>query len=135
MNPSKWHIKDWLLWKLGITNVQHTKVYTTYKCNAKCPTCQIWKLPRFELSRQQAKTIAENFKDIKKISITGGEAILWSHIIYFLNNIKAKSIVLNTNGLNPKKLKEVLLQIPKINIASILSTVIPLSRTGQFPIS
>lgn len=83
----------------------------TYRCNARCVMCNIWRLPKKkELSLQQIKQLLsdELFKGIQAINLTGGEPTLRediTQIAYALTDMlpKIKKITLTTNALDTER--------------------------------
>ena len=83
----------------------------TYRCNAKCIMCNIWRLPKKkELSLQQIEQLLSDklFSDIEAVNITGGEPTLREDLIqiaYVLIDMlpKLKKITLSTNALDTQR--------------------------------
>jgi MoaA/NifB/PqqE/SkfB family radical SAM enzyme len=81
--------------------------FVTNKCNAKCSHCFNWKTqPTSELSLEEIRKI--NFKIFDSVSITGGEPTLREDLADICSHVAKNKIYLNTNGLNPQRIKEVI---------------------------
>ncbi len=82
--------------------------YLTYKCNAKCSFCDIWKIPS---KYAGLDSIKKNFLDLKKLGVkvidfTGGEPLLHPDLPEILAEAKKLKFIttVTTNGLlYPKK--------------------------------
>lgn len=80
----------------------------TYRCNARCVMCDIWKYPRRkELSLQQIEQLLsdELFRGVQVIDITGGEPTLREDLVQVVHVLidklpKLKKIGLSTNALD-----------------------------------
>lgn len=85
--------------------------FVTNQCNAKCNHCFNWKTkPVNELSLEEIQKI--NFNIFNSISITGGEPTLRADLAEICTQIATKNkIYLNTNGLMPQKIKDIITKI------------------------
>jgi MoaA/NifB/PqqE/SkfB family radical SAM enzyme len=74
-------------------------IITTYRCNAKCKMCNIWKYPTKKSEEFHPKDL-ESLPKVKGINITGGEPFLRDDIEDIINVLRPKSkrIVFSTNG-------------------------------------
>jgi len=91
----------------------------TYKCNARCVQCSIWKRYQEDPERRndelrlgEIQKIFNSYKGFKMIGITGGEPFLRSDL-YMILDILAKTqplklLFIATNGSLPEKTTEVL---------------------------
>ncbi len=82
-------------------------VYLTDGCNSRCVTCDIWKLPRRNMSIDLAERLAAEFPrlGVRNVLLSGGEATQhpeWPRIAKLFRTAGAK-INLLTNGLLLKK--------------------------------
>ncbi|MDR2203894.1 MAG: radical SAM protein [Nitrososphaerota archaeon] len=95
--------------------------FVTNKCNATCSHCFNWKNPSIdELSFEEILKI--DFSVFESVSLTGGEPTLrtdLADICYFIASAKSR-VYLNSNGLMPKRLEEV---IEKTGAARVNVTV------------
>lgn len=74
-------------------------VITTYRCNAKCLMCNIWKFPT-EVKEEIKPEVLNKLPNLDFCNITGGEPFLRDDIedIIFVIKKKAKRVVISTNG-------------------------------------
>ncbi len=90
----------------------------TYKCNAQCKMCNIWKFP----SKNKDEVTVDDLKKIpsglKFANITGGEPFLRQDIDKIIEVIlpKTKRLVISTNGFYTEKIIEVAKKFPKIGV-------------------
>lgn len=82
--------------------------FVTNRCNAKCSHCFNWKtLLLDELTLEEIRKI--DFTVFDSVSITGGEPTLRDDLTEICCHVAAKNkIYLNTNGLNPRRIQEVI---------------------------
>jgi len=81
--------------------------FVTNKCNAKCSHCFNWKNPHEnELSLEEIKKI--DFNIFNSVSITGGEPTLRVDLAEICKHVAKNKIYLNTNGLMPQRIREVI---------------------------
>ena len=78
-------------------------VYLTDGCNSRCVTCDIWKLPRRNMSMELAEKLASEFRasGVRRVILSGGEAMQhpdWPRIAQLFRSAGAK-VELITNGL------------------------------------
>ena len=68
--------------------------YVTLRCNSKCQFCDIWrKEENFTLQESGLETVKNNLIDLKKLGVklidfTGGEPLLYPHLIVVLKEAK-----------------------------------------------
>jgi MoaA/NifB/PqqE/SkfB family radical SAM enzyme len=81
--------------------------FVTNQCNAMCGHCFNWKAPVVnELSLDEIKKI--DFSIFNSVSITGGEPTLRVDLAEICSHVVKNKIYLNTNGLMPQRIKEVI---------------------------
>ncbi|MDR2699401.1 MAG: radical SAM protein [Nitrososphaerota archaeon] len=81
--------------------------FVTNQCNAKCGHCFNWKNQSIdELSLEEIKKI--DFSIFTSVSLTGGEPTLRVDLAEICNHVAKNKIYLNTNGLMPQRIKEVI---------------------------
>jgi len=81
--------------------------FVTNQCNAMCSHCFNWKTPiDNELSLAEIKKI--DFSIFNSISITGGEPTLRVDLAEICSHVVKNKIYLNTNGLIPQRVQEVI---------------------------
>lgn len=80
-------------------NIVQASVIVTYRCNAKCKMCEIWKYPSKPSEEIEPKYF-ENFPEGLRINITGGEPMVREDIEEFFRILYPKSYLLelSTNG-------------------------------------
>lgn len=90
---------------------------TTFRCNAKCNMCNIWKCPTHP-EEEINYSYYEKLPAGLRINITGGEATLRKDIdkIFEILYPKAALLELSTNGYNTEKIVELANKYPNILI-------------------
>jgi MoaA/NifB/PqqE/SkfB family radical SAM enzyme len=98
-------------------------ISVTNRCDAKCVMCNIWKLDRAELLD------AEDYrrctpKSLRKVNVTGGEALLRSDIVEIMHAIYeacGAQIIVATNGFRTeqtlKRIGEIRRHVPELGVA------------------
>ncbi len=93
--------------------------FVTNRCNAKCSHCFNWKTqPTSELTLDEIKKI--DFSLFDSVSITGGEPTLRVDLADLCSQLAKNKIYLNTNGLMPERIGEV---IQKVGTGMVSVTV------------
>ncbi len=93
----------------------------TYRCNARCYMCNIWKHPtnpQEEIKATDLESLPGDRKKLRSINITGGEPFLRTDIgdiISVLIN-KTKRLVVSTNGYFTERIVKVAEEFPNIGI-------------------
>lgn len=92
-------------------------VAITLNCNSQCVMCDIWKNNiKDELLPKDYLNLPSSLTDI---NITGGEPFLRKDIVDIIKNIKTSCpkarLIINTNGLLPKKIQDKISQIIAID--------------------
>ena len=88
-------------------NVIQGSLITTFRCNAQCNMCNIWKFqtnPNEEIDASYYEKLPAGLR----INITGGEPTLRQDIdkIFEILYPKSRLLELSTNGYNTKKIVE-----------------------------
>ena len=93
-------------------------VITTYRCNARCKMCDIWKHPTKPEEEFDPEILKKIPKGMKRLNITGGEPTLRKDLIKIVEilNKKTNRLELVTNGSFPKRIIEVAKKFPNISI-------------------
>jgi len=80
-------------------NIVQASIITTYRCNAKCHMCHIWKNPTKPFEELEPKYL-EKLPDGLRVNVTGGEPMLRKDIdeIFEILYPKAHLLELSTNG-------------------------------------
>lgn len=92
-------------------------IITTFRCNAKCNMCNIWKCPTKSTDEIDPEYL-KKLPDGLRINITGGEATLRKDIDRFFEILypKAKLLELSTNGYNTDTIVALAKKYPNILI-------------------
>jgi len=98
-------------------NVIQASIITTFRCNAKCNMCNIWKFPTKKEEELDPKYYAK-LPDGLRINITGGEPTLRDDIdeIFHILYPKASLLELSTNGFYTEKIVALANKYPNILI-------------------
>ena len=93
-------------------------ICVTYRCNAHCYMCNIWKHPtdrRKEISAQDLKKLPEG---LEFANITGGEPFLRDDIEELVKVVltKTKRLVISTNGYFTEKIVKLAKKYPQIGV-------------------
>ncbi|MBN2459688.1 radical SAM protein [Candidatus Woesearchaeota archaeon] len=93
-------------------------ICVTYRCNAKCHMCNIWKYPtdrRKEITIQDLKKLPEG---LAFANITGGEPFLRDDIEDIIKVVltKTKRLVISTNGYYTEKIVKLAKKYPQIGV-------------------
>jgi len=114
------HIKRQMCKPLSISKIMFA---VTYNCNSRCNMCNIWKRKsKNELSTKEIKNFflknKKLLKDLKVISLTGGEPFLRKdlvEIVRIIANFKKEiHIHISTNGLLTERIIKYVKEIKKI---------------------
>jgi radical SAM protein with 4Fe4S-binding SPASM domain len=95
----------------------------TYKCNARCTMCNIWRTPaQNELSPEEWSNVPPALRDI---NISGGEPFLRedlpSLVEVFRNRCPRARIIISSNGIGPERIR---------GVASLLVRIDPTIGVG-----
>ena len=98
-------------------NVIQGSLITTFRCNAQCNMCNIWKF-QTNPSEEIDASYYENLPAGLRINITGGEPTLRHDIdkIFEILYPKSRLLELSTNGYNTEKIVELANKYPNILI-------------------
>ena len=93
-------------------------VITTYRCNARCEMCEIWKYPTKPEEEFDPEILKKIPKGMKRLNITGGEPMLRKDIekIVSILDTKTNRLEISTNGYFTDKLVEIAKKFPDITI-------------------
>lgn len=101
----------------------------TYRCNARCLTCNIWKRkPTSELNTEEIQRFFAKNNHFHWVNLTGGEILLRSDLPEILRTIHSECkglCLLNfaTNGLQPSRTERILAEMPTHAVARTIVTV------------
>jgi MoaA/NifB/PqqE/SkfB family radical SAM enzyme len=95
----------------------HGSIIITYRCNAKCNMCNVWKhpsAPREEIDLEVINRLPKMFF----ANVTGGEPFIRKdiHEIIEILRVKARRIVISTNGFFTQKITDLCQQYPDLGI-------------------
>lgn len=98
-------------------NIIQGSIITTFRCNAKCHMCDIWRHPS-KASEEISPKLMEKLPEGLRVNITGGEPTIRKDIGDFFEILYGKShlLELSTNGYNTDKILELAENYPKILI-------------------
>jgi Fe-coproporphyrin III synthase len=90
----------------------------TYRCNAKCSMCNVWKnpsLPNEEITLEILKKLPFG---INNLNLTGGEPTLRSDLADIVDLLypRTAKYEISSNGLNPEKIYPIIQKYPDIKI-------------------
>lgn len=79
--------------------IRFGSIITTYRCNAKCNMCSIWKYPT-RPAEEVGVEVYEKLPQMDFVNITGGEPFLRSDLDQIVSVLKTKAprIVISSNG-------------------------------------
>ncbi len=102
---------------MAVKTTMQGSIITTFRCNAHCNMCNIWKCPT-KPDEELDPEFLNKLPDGLRINITGGEATLRKDIdqIFEILYPKAKLLELSTNGYNTDKIVELAKKYPNILI-------------------
>ena len=98
-------------------NVIQASIITTFRCNAQCNMCNIWKFPTKKEEELDPKYYAK-LPDGLRINITGGEPTIREDIdeIFRILHPKASLLELSTNGFYTERVVDLANKYPDILI-------------------
>ena len=96
-------------------------IAVTYRCNARCYMCNIWKnpsTPKDEIKAEDLKSLPGDKKKMRFLNITGGEPFLRTDLGDIINVIlpKTKRLVISTNGYFTDRIIKIAEEFPNIGI-------------------
>ncbi len=80
--------------------IRFASIITTYRCNAKCVMCDVWKYPTRRSEEIQPEELKSLPDDMEMVNVTGGEPFLREDLEAIITTLKPKSrrVVISTNG-------------------------------------
>ena len=83
----------------GERRIRFGSIISTYRCNAKCNMCNIWRNPTRPSEEVRAETMAK-LPQMDAVNLTGGEAFLRADLDELVTVLKskAKRVVISSNG-------------------------------------
>jgi len=95
----------------------HASIILTYRCNAKCNMCEVWKHPT-KPSKEIGLDVIEKLPEMFFANITGGEPFIRQDLPEIVETLrkKAKRIVISTNGYFTDRIVALCKQYPDVDI-------------------
>ena len=95
----------------------HGSIILTYRCNAKCNMCEVWKHPT-KPSEEIGLDVIEKLPEMFFANITGGEPFIRQDLPEIVETLrkKAKRIVISTNGYFTDRIIALCKQYPDVGI-------------------
>ncbi|MCX7927605.1 MAG: radical SAM protein [Candidatus Omnitrophica bacterium] len=95
----------------------HGSIIVTYRCNARCNMCDVWKFP----SKPQDEIGVEVIRKLPKMffaNVTGGEPFVRQDLPELIAQLrkKARRIVISTNGFFTQRIVELCKKYPDLGI-------------------
>jgi len=90
----------------------------TYRCNARCKMCNIWKYPTKPSEEISPDDLRKLPSGLRFVNITGGEPFIREDIEDFINILRTKAgrIVISTNGFFTQRILDVAKRNPDVGI-------------------
>ncbi|MBU1727498.1 MAG: radical SAM protein [Candidatus Omnitrophica bacterium] len=115
----------WLVYMFkSRSDIMGLRLTTTWKCNSKCVTCSIWKIPEAGINDLSVEEIdrfsrSRYFRNTEYVTFSGGEPTLRAdlpEIVSVLHkNLPKARFQITTNGLNPQLEENLFRKIVKDN--------------------
>ena len=95
-------------------------ICVTYRCNAKCHMCNIWKNPTKKEKEIKAEHL-QSLPKVKNFNVTGGEPFIRRDLNELIEVLlpKTKRLVISTNGYYTDRILKLAQQFPKIGIRTV----------------
>lgn len=95
----------------------HASIIVTYKCNARCNMCEVWKYPT-KTADEITPAIIRKLPDLFFANVTGGEPFIRPDLPDIIHELrkKAKRIVISTNGYFTEKILALCSRYPDLGI-------------------
>ena len=95
----------------------HASVVLTYRCNARCNMCEVWKYPS-KPAEEISPDVIRKLPGMFFTNITGGEPFIRQDLPEIIGVLKAKSqrIVISTNGYFTDRIISLCRQYPDLGI-------------------
>jgi MoaA/NifB/PqqE/SkfB family radical SAM enzyme len=93
-------------------------VITTYRCNSKCSTCNIWKHPTRPADEITLDVLEKIPGGIDNLNLTGGEPTIRADLMEIVDVLypKARKLEISSNGMYPQRLESIIQKYPDIKI-------------------
>lgn len=95
----------------------HGSIIVTYRCNARCQMCDVWRYPS-KPEEEFGSDIIEKLPHMFFVNITGGEPFVRKDLPDIVRGLrkKAKRIVISTNGFFTERIIELCKTYPDLGI-------------------
>lgn len=95
----------------------HGSIIVTYRCNAKCNMCDVWRYPT-NPSEEIGIELIRKLPKIFFVNVTGGEPFVRQDLPEIIGELrkKAKRIVISTNGFFTDRIIELCKKFPDLGI-------------------
>jgi len=93
-------------------------VITTYRCNSRCSTCNIWMHPTRPADEIGLDVLEKIPSGIDNLNITGGEPTIRADLAEIVDVLysKARKLEISSNGMYPQRLESIIKKYPDIKI-------------------
>src|SRR6266542_250081 len=108
-------------------------VITTYRCNSRCSTCNIWMHPTRPVDEINLDVLKKIPSGIDNLNITGGEPTIRNDLAEIVDVLypKAHKLEISSNGIYPHRLEPIVQKYPDIKIRFSLEGTAKLSNTTR----
>ena len=91
-------------------------IFSTYRCNAKCGMCDIWKYPTSVKEEFKPELLNKLPSSIDRINISGGEPTLRADLEEIVSILQPRTthLEISTNGYFPDRLEKLARKYPKL---------------------
>jgi len=95
----------------------HGSIIVTYRCNAKCNMCDVWKFPTKPAEEIRLEVIRK-LPDMYFTNVTGGEPFVRQDLPDIITELRKKTrrIVISTNGFFTERIVELCKRYPDLGI-------------------
>ncbi len=95
----------------------HGSIIVTYRCNAKCNMCDVWHYPT-KPSEEIGLDVIKKLPEMFFVNVTGGEPFVRQDLPEIVSELrmKAKRIVISTNGYFTDRIIELCKKFPDLGI-------------------
>jgi Fe-coproporphyrin III synthase len=100
-----------------MSNKLHGSIIVTYRCNARCNMCDVWKFPT-KPAEEIGLDVIKKLPEMFFVNVTGGEPFVRQDLPEIISDLrkKAKRIVISTNGYFTDRIIELCKKFPDLGI-------------------
>jgi len=93
-------------------------VISTYRCNSRCSTCNIWMHSTRPVGEIPLEVLGKIPGGIDNLNITGGEPTLREDLMDIVDLLypKAMQLEISSNGLYPERIEPIIKKYPNVKI-------------------